>query len=145
MLSVTITRIDTSLPLPTYQTEGAVAFDLAPRVDATIAPGAVAYVPANLIVAVPAGYALLIAGRSSLHKKGLVLANQLGIVDEDYCGPDDELLLALRNITDQPVMVERGQRLAQGFFTPTSRAVWIEIAQKDVIAKTRGGWGSTGA
>ncbi|MDO8425515.1 MAG: dUTP diphosphatase [bacterium] len=144
MLDIRVSRIDTSLPLPSYQTAGAVAFDLSPRVDATIAPGAVVYVPVNLIIEVPLGYALFIAARSSLHKKGLVLANQLGVIDQDYCGPNDEIGLALRNITDTPVQVERGQRLAQAFFAPVERAEWTEVAREHIATATRGGWGSTG-
>lgn len=144
MLSVRITRIDRSLPLPTYQTAGSVAFDLSPRVDATIQPGEVAILPANCIVEVPNGYVLLVAGRSSLVKRGLVLANSIGVVDQDFHGPQDELGLQLRNITDAPVTVKRGDRLAQGFFVPVDRAQWQELQLEEVTAATRGGFGSTG-
>lgn len=144
MLTARITRIDRTLPLPTYQTEGAVAFDLSPRVDATIQSGEVVVLPANCIVEVPRGYVLLIAGRSSLVKRGLVLANSIGVIDQDYHGPQDELHLQLRNITDQPVTVKRGDRLAQGFFVPVERAQWQELQLEEVTAATRGGFGSTG-
>ncbi|MDO8599127.1 MAG: dUTP diphosphatase [bacterium] len=144
MLSIRITRIDHTLPLPTYQTSGAVAFDLSPRVDAIIQPNEVVLLPANLIVEVPKGYVLLIAGRSSLPKRGLVLANSIGVVDQDYHGPQDELRLQLRNITDAPVTVKRGDRLAQGFFMPVERAEWQELQLEEVTAANRGGFGSTG-
>jgi dUTP pyrophosphatase len=143
-MNVRITRIDHTLPLPTYQTSGAVAFDLSPRVDATIQPGEVVILPANCIVEVPKGYVLLITGRSSLVKRGLVLANSIGVVDQDFHGPQDELGLQLRNITDQPVTVKRGDRLAQGFFVPVDRAQWQELQLEEVTATTRGGFGSTG-
>jgi len=143
-MRVHVSRIDPSLPLPAYQTAGSVAFDLSPRVDAIIAPNAVVLVPANLIVEVPKGYVLLIAGRSSLPKRGLVLANSIGVIDQDYHGPQDELRLQLRNITDQPVTVQRGDRLAQGFFVPVERTEWQEIQLEDVTAASRGGFGSTG-
>ena len=141
---IRISRVDHTLPLPAYQTAGSVAFDLAPRVDATIAPGATVIVPANCIVEVPPGYVLLIAGRSSLVKRGLVLANSVGVVDQDYHGPADELGLQLRNITDTPITVQRGDRLAQGFFVPVDRAEWKELALQDVTTESRGGFGSTG-
>lgn len=144
MLNVKVSRVDHSLPLPAYQTEGAVAFDLSPRVDASIQPGEVVILPANCIVEVPKGYVLLIAGRSSLVKRGLVLANSIGVIDQDYHGPQDELHLQLRNITDQPVSVKRGDRLAQGFFVPVDRAQWQELRLEEVTAITRGGFGSTG-
>lgn len=143
-MNVRISRVDPTIPLPSYKTAGAVAFDLAPRVDATIAPGGVAYIPANVIVEVPCGYVLIVAARSSLHKRGLLIANQLGIVDQDYCGPNDELLLAIRNTTNEPITVQRGERLAQGLFVPVSRAEWEEVNVKDITTETRGGWGSTG-
>ena len=144
MLSVKISRVDPTLPLPAYQTAGSVAFDLSPRADATIAPGETVLLPANLIVEVPAGYVLLIAGRSSLPKRGLVLANSIGVIDQDYHGPQDELRLQLRNITDAPVTVKRGDRLAQGFFVPVERTQWQELQLEDVTAASRGGFGSTG-
>ena len=144
MLPVKISRIDPSLPLPAYQTAGAVAFDLSPRVDATIAPGEVVVLPANVIVEVPMGYVLLVAGRSSLVKRGLILANSVGVVDQDFHGSKDELGLQLRNITDQPITVRRGDRLAQGFFVPVERAEWQELQLKEVTATSRGGFGSTG-
>lgn len=143
-MTVRITRIDPSLPLPVYQTAGAVAFDLSPRMDATIAPGEVIILPANVIVEVPKGYVLLITGRSSLVKRGLVVANSIGVVDQDFHGPQDELGLQLRNITDAPVTVKRGDRLAQGFFVPVDRAEWQELKLEEVTAATRGGFGSTG-
>lgn len=143
-MTVRISRVDPTLPLPAYQTAGSVAFDLSPRVDAVIQPNEVVLLPANLIVEVPQGYVLLIAGRSSLPKRGLVLANSIGIIDQDYHGPQDELRLQLRNITDAPVTVKRGDRLAQGFFVPVERAEWQEIRIDEIAAASRGGWGSTG-
>ncbi|MBI4143243.1 dUTP diphosphatase [Candidatus Uhrbacteria bacterium] len=143
-MTVRISRLDLSLPLPAYHTAGSVAFDLSPRVDVTIAPGATAMLPTNLIVEVPTGFVLLIIARSSLMKRGLVLANGVGVIDQDYCGPNDELHLALRNTTDQPIEIKRGDRLAQGLFTPVERAEWHEIAHAAITTATRGGWGSTG-
>ncbi len=143
-MTVRISRIDPTLPLPAYHTAGSVAFDLRIRVDATIAPGATAMLPTNLIIEVPTGFVLLIIARSSLMKRGLVLANGVGVIDQDYCGPNDELHLALRNVTDQPVGVKHGDRLAQGLFTPIERAEWMEVAHANITAATRGGWGSTG-
>lgn len=144
MLTVRVTRIDSTIPLPAYQTGGAVAFDLSPRIDAVIQSGEVIILPANCIVEIPKGYALLITGRSSLIKRGLVLANSIGVVDQDFHGPQDELGLQLRNITDQPVTVKRGDRLAQGLFVPVERAQWQELRLEEVTATTRGGFGSTG-
>ncbi len=100
-------------------------------------------VSTGLIIATPPGYALLIAARSSLFKKkGLMLANSVGVVDQDYCGPTDVLMLPLWNPGDTPVDIVRGERLAQGFFTPIERAEWNEGAA--ISDTSRGGHGSTG-
>ena len=142
-MKIKITRVDKSLPLPKYETSGSVAFDLYSRVDEVIEPKSMKILPSNLIIEVPAGYALVLAARSSLaKKKNLVLRNGIGVIDEDYHGPQDEIGLLLYNISEDPVNIEKGERLAQGLILPIDRAEWEEV---DSIAKSsRGGFGSTG-
>src|SRR3989338_5438993 len=113
MARARIRRIDKNLPLPEYKTLGAVAFDLAARESSTIFPGSVAYVPLNVAIKPPDGYMVLLAARSSLHKKGLMLVNGVGIVDRDFCGNDDEYHAALYNFSSDPASIERGERLVQ--------------------------------
>lgn len=142
-MQVSVQRIDPSLPLPSYHTHGAVGFDLITRETTVIAPKAVALVPGNVIVKVPEGYALLILPRSSLpRKKGLVCPHSVGVIDQDYHGEKDEILVQVMNITDAPVTVERGERIAQGMFVKVERAEWAEVDGHG--AETRGGFGSTG-
>jgi dUTP pyrophosphatase len=122
---------------------GAVAFDLVVRETKTIAPDEIAAVPVNIIVATPPGYMFMIAARSSLaRKKRLVLPNSVGIVDQDYCGPKDEVCVQLWNIGKTPSTVERGERIAQAMFVKIERAEWNEI--DEVVKPSRGGFGSTG-
>ena len=64
-----IKRFDTSLPLPAYKTAGAAAFDLSPRLDATIEPKNYQMIPLNVAIKLPQGYFGLLTSRSSLHKK----------------------------------------------------------------------------
>lgn len=141
-MQVRIKRVNKSFPLPEYQTAGAAAFDLYSRVEARIAPGEIADLPSNVIIAVPEGYFLLIAARSSLSKKGLALANGVGVSDPDFRGPDDEIKLRLINFTKEPVSVKAGERLAQGLILPVQRVEWEEREQME--EKSRGGFGSTG-
>ena len=142
-MHVSIQRIDSTLPLPEYQTKGAVGFDLVTRETTTIAPGAIGLVPGNVIVQVPEGYALLILPRSSLpRKKALVCPHSLGVIDGDYHGPKDEIFVQVKNISDAPVTVERGERIAQGLFVKVETAQWKEVESHG--AETRGGFGSTG-
>lgn len=132
-----------SLPLPSYHTRGAVGFDLITRETTTIAPGAIGLVPGNVIVKVPEGYALLILPRSSLpRKKALVCPHSLGVIDQDYHGEKDEIFVQVQNVSDHPVTVERGERIAQGIFVKVEQASWVEV--DDHGAESRGGFGSTG-
>lgn len=141
-MKVKIKRIDGSLPLPAYATDGSVAFDLFSRQDTKINPGEIALVPANVIIETPKGYALVLALRSSTpRKKGLLKPHGVGIIDQDYCGEGDELKIQVYNFTDKPVVVERGERIAQGMFVKIEKNEWEET---DKMGKTRGGFGSTG-
>ncbi len=142
-MQVRIKRIDPSLPLPQHESTGAVGFDLLTRETTTIEPGAIGLVPGNVIVEVPEGYALMIVPRSSLpRKKALVCPHSIGVIDQDYHGPDDELLVQVQNISSEPVTVERGERIAQGVFVKVEQAQWIE--ESELASVSRGGFGSTG-
>jgi dUTP pyrophosphatase len=140
-MKVVIKRIDKTLPLPEYHTEGAVAFDLYSRVDAVIAPKTLERLPTNIIIKIPKSYMLEIKDRSStLKKKGLLVTT--GFIDNDYCGDADEILLQVYNLTDKDVQVEKGERLGQGVFIKIDTAEWEET---DTMGeKSRGGFGSTG-
>ena len=141
-LDVRIARVDPSLPLPAYETPGAVGFDLLARVETAVPPGAIARIPANVIVETPPGYMLLIAARSSLPgRKGLSVPHGIGVIDQDYCGADDEILVQVYNFTDAIVTVARGDKIAQGVFVRVDQARWEEA---DFTARqSRGGFGST--
>lgn len=142
-MHVSVQRVDVSLPLPQYASGGAVGFDLVTRETTVIEPGAIALVPGNVIVKVPEGFALLILPRSSLpRKKGLVCPHSVGVIDCDYHGPKDEILVQVQNITKEVVTVERGERIAQGLFVKVEKADWQEVDSHG--AESRGGFGSTG-
>lgn len=141
-MKVHITRIDASLPLPEYHTEGSVAFDIYTREDDILEAGECKKIASNLIIETPPGFALIVAARSSLSKRGLQLSNGIGVIDQDYSGPEDEIHITLRNFTDAPVEIKRGERLAQGLFMKIEKAEWTEGEPKK--NKSRGGFGSTG-
>lgn len=142
-MNVRIKRVRPHAELPKYQTEGAAAFDLAAAEDTTVQPGEVALVPTGLVVEVPAGMFLGIFARSSTPlKRGLLVANGVGVVDPDYSGPHDEIKVAVLNFRQAPITVARGERIAQGMLLPAPRVAWIEV---DELATTsRGGFGATG-
>src|SRR5262245_41385274 len=109
----------------------------------TVEPGEVTLVPTGLVIEVPEGHFLGIFARSSTPlKRGLMVANGVGVVDSDYCGPNDEIKIEVLNFTSAPVAVRRGDRLAQGILMPYVRAEWKE--QHELAKPTRGGFGATG-
>ena len=140
-MQIKIKRIDKTLPLPKYETPGAVAFDFVVRETTIIPPRGMNRAPANVVVEVPVGYMLWLTDRSSLlKKKGLLISE--GVVDQDYCGDGDEILLQFYNPSDAPITVERGERVAQGVFLAVLKPDWEEV--ETMNKSDRGGFGSTG-
>ena len=138
-----ITRLDPTIPLPAYGTDEAAGFDLAAASDVTIGPGQIALVRTGLIIEVPTGHFLAIFARSSTPlKRGLVVPNGVGVVDPDYSGPNDEVMIQVLNFTKADVVVRRGDRLAQGIVLPAPRVMWNEV--EEIREVTRGGFGATG-
>lgn len=144
-MQLAISRIDPSLPLPSYQTKGAVAFDLYAREDMIVQPKSLGLISTNIIICLPDGYVMILASRSSTPaRKGLMIANGIGIIDQDFCGPSDELKIQVYNFTDVEVVVSRGERIAQAMVLPIEKCELIEIPIQE-IQKNRGGFGTTGS
>lgn len=139
-----IRRLDATIPLPAYGTTESAGFDLAAAHDLVIAPRQIALVRTGLVIEVPSGYFLGIFARSSTPlKRGLVVANGVGVIDPDYSGPHDEVMIQVLNITASDVQIRRGDRLAQGIILPAPRVTWDEVSE--LREQTRGGFGATGA
>jgi dUTP pyrophosphatase len=142
-VKVRIRRLRPDVPLPRYATAGSAAFDLAAADDVAVAPGAMALVPTGLVIEVPSGMFLAIFARSSTPlRRGLMVANGVGVIDADYCGPQDEVKVAVLNVTSAPVTVRRGDRIAQGIFLPAPAVTWEET--DSLGPSSRGGFGATG-
>lgn len=141
-LRVAIKRFDTSLPLPAYQTAGAAGIDLYARVATVIPPKQLVRVPLNIALQLPEGTWALLAARSSLSKKGLLMANGIGVGDHDYRGDSDEYQAALFNVSDTEVTIEKGERIVQLIVMNYDRVAFEEHPRFD--APDRGGFGTTG-
>ena len=138
-----IKRLDPTVTLPEPATRGAAGFDLAAASDVEIPPRQIRLVGTGLVIAVPDGYFLGIFARSSTPlKRGLMVANGVGVLDADYCGPADEVKIQVINVTDAPAVVKRGDRIAQGIVLPAPQVDWQEVEEME--RPTRGGFGSTG-
>jgi dUTP diphosphatase len=141
-MDVPILRLHDSVQQPTYATAGSNGFDLCTAQDVQIAPGEIALVGTGLVFATPPGWCLLVCLRSSTPRKfGVIQPHAIGIIDEDYQGPADELRLQLLNFTAESQSIPAGSRIAQGVFVRTGRAQW---SVHDPGATSRGGFGSTG-
>lgn len=142
-MKVKIKRIDKTLPLPIYETYGSVGFDLIAREDVRVHSGAIELIPANVIIEVPDGYMLMLASRSSTpKKKGVMQPHGVGIIDLDYCGPEDEIKIQMYNFTEEVQFISRGEKIAQGVFVRVDRPLFEEV--EEIKSESRGGFGSTG-
>ena len=102
-----------------------------------------ALVPTGLIFDIPDKHVLKMFIRSSTAlKKGLVLANGVGIIDSDYV---EESYIMVYNISDSLVVINGGERLAQVALEKTCPYTLSEITDKPAQKTSRdGGFGSTG-
>ncbi|HHY47313.1 MAG TPA: dUTP diphosphatase [Firmicutes bacterium] len=143
---VKVKRVDLDLPLPQYKTPGACGCDLYARVPEEgqfIGPHETVVIPCNVIVKIPEGYVGIVAGRSSLPlKTPLIVANGVGIIDQDFCGESDEIGIVVYNRSDKEYIVRRGDRLGQLLFVQMTRVLFEEVEHMD--EESRGGYGSTG-
>ena len=131
------------LTLPAYMTEGAAGMDLCADIDneVRLAPLERALIPTGIAVALPLGFEAQIRPRSGLAlKQGLTMVNSPGTIDADYRG---EIQLIAINLGQEPVVIERGQRIAQMVVQRVVRARWHEVSELPASVRQEGGFGHT--
>ena len=131
------------LDLPAYMTEGAAGMDLCADIDhdRTLAPLERALIPAGLAIALPPGFEAQIRPRSGLAlRQGLTMINSPGTIDSDYRG---EIQLIAINLGSEPIVIHRGQRIAQMIIQRVVRAEWVEVEELPSSARESGGFGHT--
>ena len=131
----------TDLPLPAYATEGAAGMDLRAALDALVVHGSVTRVALGVAVEIPPGHVGWLIGRSGLASRGIVMANGVGVIDEDYRG---EVVVLLVNLGSEPATVRRGDRIAQLVVVPCVRVEVVEVDALGVTGRGEGGFGSSG-
>jgi dUTP pyrophosphatase len=109
----------------------------------TLSPLGRAAVPTGLILELPEGYEGQVRPRSGLAlKSGLTCLNSPGTIDSDYRG---EVRVILVNLSQEPVTLRRGDRIAQLVLSPVSRAEWVPVeGELSATPRGQGGFGSTG-
>ena len=86
-------------------------------------------------------YLMLVNRSSNPGKKGLVLANSVGIVDKDYYGNennDGHIMFAFYNIKDEDIEIKKVERIGQAIFTP-----YLTVDNDNAEGERNGGFGST--
>lgn len=130
--------------IPQRQTSKSCGYDFVSPHEVEINPGEVKVIYSGIKCALNDNEYLLLAVRSSIGiKRGIVLANQVGIIDADYFeNPDNDghIMIALRNITNNKVIIKKGERVVQGIIMN------YQVTDDDVpkCDKRSGGIGSTG-
>lgn len=130
------------LPVPVYATSGAAGMDVVSAEDVILSPGGRHAVATGFAMAIPEGYEVQVRPRSGLAlKHGISLPNTPGTIDSDYRG---ELKIIMINLSAEPFVIRRGDRVAQLVVAPVQLAAFMEVAELDDTARGEGGFGSTG-
>lgn len=132
------------LNLPAYETADSAGMDLrcAELESLTLAPMERRAVKTGLRIALPSGYEAQIRPRSGLAlKQGIGVVNAPGTIDADYRG---EILVPLINFNTEPVVIERGMRIAQMIVGPVTQVTWKPVVDLPSTGRGAGGFGHTG-
>lgn len=131
--------------LPEYATPLSAGVDLRANLDEamTLLPLQRCLVPTGLRIALPEGYEAQVRPRSGLAlKKGITVLNSPGTVDADYRG---EIGVILINLSQEPFVIEDGERIAQMVIARHEQAEFIEVETLSATERGEGGFGHTGA
>ncbi len=130
--------------LPQYQTKGAAGADISAFLtrSETLRPGEYKAIPTGLYMEIPEGYEVQVRPRSGLaFKHGVTVLNAPGTIDSDYRG---EVKVILINHSDEPFVINNGDRIAQIVVAPVSRLPFEEVRDLSETERGEGGFGSTG-
>ena len=138
-------RVGKEFPLPAYATPGSAGLDLRACTDGSITldAGSTTLIPTGLAIHVAdPQLAAVILPRSGLgHKHGIVLGNLVGLIDSDYQG---QLMVSVWNRSEQPFVIEAGDRIAQLVFVPVVQAEFTLVDEFTQTERGEGGFGHSG-
>jgi len=144
MVKVLIKKLNPSVQLPSYKTNGASGMDLMAFIEKPISlePGKSCLVSTGLSVAFPEEYEIQIRPRSGLAaKKNISVLNTPGTIDSDYRG---ELKIILFNHSSENFIINNNDRVAQMVLTPIIKMELEETNELPESIRGKGGFGSTG-
>ena len=130
--------------LPRYETDQSAGMDLRANLNepVTLQPMERRLVPTGLFIALPKGYEAQVRPRSGLAiKRGVTVLNSPGTIDADYRG---EVCVILINLSQEPFVVNDGERIAQLVVARHEQAQWTPVEVLDETERGSGGFGHTG-
>ncbi len=131
-------------PLPQYETNQSAGMDLRANLaqPVTLEPLQRCLVPTGLFIQLPKGYEAQVRPRSGLAiKKGVTVLNSPGTIDADYRG---EICVILVNLSDQPFVINDGERVAQMVVAKHETVEWLPVESLEDTERGAGGFGHTG-
>ncbi|MBL7788876.1 MAG: dUTP diphosphatase [Chitinophagales bacterium] len=144
-MSIEVNIINNSKhPLPAYETAGSAGMDIRANIGEVISlkPFERLAVPTGLFIELSQGYEAQIRPRSGLSlKTGLSIPNSPGTIDSDYRG---EIKVIVANLSNEPIEIKDGDRIAQMVIAKYERAEWKEVKNLEETERGSGGFGSTG-
>ena len=130
--------------LPQYATEQSAGVDLRANLEAPIElrPMERRLVPTGLFLSLPKGFEAQVRPRSGLAlKRGITVLNTPGTIDADYRG---EVGVILINLSEEPFIIEDGERIAQMIIARHEQAEWEQVEVLDETERGAGGFGHSG-
>lgn len=136
-------NIDAVTPEYAYPTDS--GFDLRSTENVVIESFGRALIPTGLHFDIPDGYEIQVRSKSGLAlKQGLMVLNSPGTVDFSYTG---EIKVILFNTSREDIIIQKGQKIAQGVLCPVVSGKWLNLVEVDNIEdkeRSDNGFGSTG-
>lgn len=142
-VQIPVKKLVPTARLPEFGTPGAAGADVFSNdPDVVLRPGDRRAIGTGLAFEIPQGFEVQLRAKSGLAlNKGLGLVNGLGTIDSDYRG---EVKAILINLSDQPVAVKKGDKIAQVVVAPVLKALFFKADEIGETARGEGGFGSTG-
>lgn len=139
-------RIGKEVPLPKYQSKSAAGIDLYACIteELTLSPSECVLIPSGIAMHMQDPNCCgVIAPRSGLgHKHGIILGNNVGVIDADYQG---EIKISLWNRSSDPYTISPLERVAQLLILPILRPDFKVVENfSDEEDRDQGGFGSSG-
>ena len=142
-VEILITRLDSSIPMPSYAKPGDAGADLTSRIDVTLQPGERTLVPTVISIALPNGYVALVHPRSGLAiKHGVTMVNSPGTVDAGFRG--ELQIILINHDPNEAISFKKGDRIAQLVIQRVEHAAFVEVKTLPGSDRGAGGFGSTG-